>query len=466
MDDFFDNEEDNINLNELVERFEKMLKEKKHFFFDTEEYEDLIDYYLQLGETKLATKALDMGMEQYPGSTGLLIRQAQLLVSSNKAEKALKVLAKVENIDPTNTDIYITKGAIYSKLQRYDEAIQEYNKAIKESEDIAGIYTNIAFEYENLGDYNRAIEYLKKGLDIEPENEAIFNEVAFCFEVSHQTVESIAFYTAFLEKYPYSYYVWYNLGVAYNELELYEKAVDAFDFGIAINPSVSLNYYSKAASLSSMSLYKMAIDTYKETFLIEKPEALTYYLMGECYEKMEDFNQAIEYFRKAIQLDKKFADAWIGMGVAYEEIDDTKSALRYLKKGVSLDSQNPEYLATLAIVQQHAGLFDEAAASFTDAAKYAPDDENIWLDYSALYAELDEYNTALEILDSGITLQPYNNLLQLRKIAYLYMLGKPKEAIAHLQFVLTLGDINLEHLFEYAPFLKEDRLIAEIISDI
>jgi hypothetical protein len=46
------------------------------------------------------------------------------------------------------------------------------------------------------------------------------------------------------------------------------------------------------------------------------------------------------------------------------------------------------------------------------------------------------------------------------------MLGKPKEAIAHLQFVITLGDVNFESLFEFAPFLKEDILISEIINDL
>jgi tetratricopeptide (TPR) repeat protein len=120
----------------------------------------------------------------------------------------------------------------------------------------------------------------------------------------------------------------------------------------------------------------------------------------------------------------------------------------------------------MAMVQQHAGLHEEAAITYTNAAKYNPDDLNIWLDFSGMYAELDEYETALQILETGLVVQPVNNLLQLRKVAYLYMLGKPKEAIAHLQFVLTLDDVNLESLFEFAPFLKEDILIAEIINDL
>ncbi|MGE5457666.1 MAG: tetratricopeptide repeat protein, partial [Methanococcaceae archaeon] len=198
---------------------------------------------------------------------------------------------------------------------------------------------------------------------------------------------------------------------------------------------------------------------------IEKPDGIIYYFIGECHEKLEDYNSAIEYFRKSTQLDKEIADAWIGLGVAYEEIGDIKLALRFVKKGLTLDPQNPEYLATYAVIQQHAGLFEDAAESYTLAAKYGPDDLNIWLDFSAMYAELDEYKTALTVIDLGISLQPDNEQLQVRKVAYLYLMGKPKDAIAQLQFVMTFNSVYLGDLFEYAPFLKDDALIAEIIHD-
>jgi len=47
----------------------------------------------------------------------------------------------------------------------------------------------------------------------------------------------------------------------------------------------------------------------------------------------------------------------VGLGVCYEEKGNAKSALRYIAKGLELDPENPEYLATLAVCQQHACLF-------------------------------------------------------------------------------------------------------------
>ena len=273
MNDFFEHEDDD-SLSDLLERFDTMLSEDAHYFFDVEEYEDLIDHYLSINDLKKCSSAISHALEQYPGHSNLMIRQAQLLVSTNKAEKALRVLARVEDIDPSNSDIYITKGAIYSQLKRYDDAIKEYNKALSQGEILSSIYSNI------------------------------------------------------MDRHPYSRFAWFNLGVAYNNIELFEKAIEAFDFAIAIEPTFSSAYFNKANSLAGMQMYHHAIAAYRETFEHEEPEALTYYYIGECYEKTGELDKAIENFRKTIEMDENIADAWVGLGVCYEEKGNAKSALR------------------------------------------------------------------------------------------------------------------------------------------
>lgn len=465
MNDFFEHREEEDSISYLTERFENMLREGGRYFFDIEEYEDLIDHYLALGDLKKCGLAISHSMEQYPGYTGFQIRQAQLLVSSNKAEKALRVLSQVEDIDPTNSEIYITKGAIYSQLKRYDDAIREYNKAITDDEeDLGNIYSNIAYEYENLGNYDKAIEYLKKVLEIEPDNEAIIFELAFCYEITGQNEESVDYFTAYLDRYPYSKFAWFNLGVAFNTLELFEKAIESFEFAIAIDPSFSSAHFNKANSLAGMQLYRQAIEAYHDTFEHEPPEGLTYYYIGECYEKLEAYDEAIANFRKAVEMDENIADAWIGMGVCYEEKGNLKAALRYIHRGLEMDPDNAEYLATLAVTQQHAGFYNEAAVSFTKSAQINPSDPGIWLDFSAMFAELDEYDHALDVLETGLTHQPDNVALFYRKVAYLYNMGKPKQAMSALHTALSKGNDGLDELFEFAPYLKDDPSVVEIIA--
>ena len=51
-------EENNLSLS----KFESMLKTNKVFFFDSEEFEDIVLHYMDTGRINLAKKALRLGL--------------------------------------------------------------------------------------------------------------------------------------------------------------------------------------------------------------------------------------------------------------------------------------------------------------------------------------------------------------------------------------------------------------------
>ena len=63
----FEEFEDNKNLS--LTRFEKMLKTNRILFFDSNEFENIISYYLENGKINLAKKAIKLGLEQHPDSS-------------------------------------------------------------------------------------------------------------------------------------------------------------------------------------------------------------------------------------------------------------------------------------------------------------------------------------------------------------------------------------------------------------
>ena len=66
---YLSEEEDDYNLS--LSKFESMLKTNKILFFDSEEFEDIILHYLDIGKATLAKKALKLALDQHPNSTGL-----------------------------------------------------------------------------------------------------------------------------------------------------------------------------------------------------------------------------------------------------------------------------------------------------------------------------------------------------------------------------------------------------------
>ena len=108
-------EEFESDTNPSLTRFEKMLKTNRILFFDSNEFENIISYYLENGKINLAKKAIKLALEQHPASTNLTLFKIEILIFENKLEKAERLLDELIFSEPSNEEIYIQKANIYSK---------------------------------------------------------------------------------------------------------------------------------------------------------------------------------------------------------------------------------------------------------------------------------------------------------------------------------------------------------------
>ncbi|MFV0249197.1 MAG: hypothetical protein ACK5H1_09625, partial [Tenacibaculum sp.] len=58
-----------------VSKFESMLKTNNVYFFDSTEFEEIVEHYLNKGKHSLAKKAVKLGLEQHPSSVQLKLMQ-------------------------------------------------------------------------------------------------------------------------------------------------------------------------------------------------------------------------------------------------------------------------------------------------------------------------------------------------------------------------------------------------------
>ncbi|MFO7999054.1 MAG: hypothetical protein R6U86_08760, partial [Bacteroidales bacterium] len=159
-----------------VERFEAHTGLRESLYFDVNDFEEIMEYYMTAGNYKTALRVSVFASRMHPGSVSLMLKKAQVLAAVNKEERALKILAEVEVLEPYNNDVYLTKGAIFSQMRNYEKAIEEYNKAIFGADEPDYVYCNIAFEYENLGNFDKTLEYLGKALEVNPDNDLAIYE--------------------------------------------------------------------------------------------------------------------------------------------------------------------------------------------------------------------------------------------------------------------------------------------------
>jgi tetratricopeptide (TPR) repeat protein len=452
-DDFFEDNE----INELIRVFEKKIKDNESFFFDVDEYELLIDYYIEKENYKYISHLLNLASEQHPSSTSILLKKAQYFAYNDKNDKALEILTQLEKIDPSNVDVLFTKGAIYSNLQRYEKAIEEYKKALSKVDELDEVYINIAYEYQFLGNYEKAIEYFNKAFEL-TQDESIFPELSLCYEIIDKNDKIAEFFLKYIEDNPYSYKAWFYLGTAYNLLGLYEKAIEAFDFSIAIDDKKPEAYYSKAITLFQNDKYAEAIKVYSELIDIDDNKGLVYYYLGECYEKLTDFEKAIYYYTLSINHDEYFDEAWLGRGICYFELRMNIQAINDIKKAISLNDSNSDYKLILAEILFTENKFDEAIDLYEKVITVDPQNANAWLDYSDALRANSQIKNAISVIMKGLENIPNETELLYRLAAY-QLLDFQYET-AQLTLLLSYeSDKTL--LFEFFDYLNDLKLTVK-----
>src|SRR5699024_7817511 len=114
-----------------VDRYEEMLRNEDQYFFDAKAFEGIIDYYISKNDPVKAIQVVEFAAAQHPFETTFLIKKAQLLASTLQFESALQALEKAEMLEPSEAEIYLIKGTIFSSLQENAIAEEYFFKALE-----------------------------------------------------------------------------------------------------------------------------------------------------------------------------------------------------------------------------------------------------------------------------------------------------------------------------------------------
>lgn len=449
-----------------VQKFERMKKNNENYFFDVIEFETIIDYYIESNNSLKAFEAATLASEQHPNSVSIQLRKARVLLDKGRAVEALRLLKRLESIEPGNHEIFIAKGTAYGMLGDIQGAKKMFDYSLTlDTEDVENILFAITSVLQNLNYYEHMIPYMEKLIDLEPEFKAHLYDMAYAYEKIEDYENSIKYYLKYLDEEPFSDSAWYNLGIIYNKLEDYTKAMEAYDYALAINSQNTFAIFNKGNILSNLEQYSDAIPVYHE-YLENEPdsfEAMTY--LAECYEKVGEVTMARKYYQEAIELAPEFADPWFGLGVIALNTGNTDDSLIFFRKAVRLDDENPEIWYLLGKAHYSKGEKKAALRCFREALKLDSYYDEVWADLGTIILKDGLFLKALPYLEHAYKVTgdvPGINYL----LASFYLhAGKNEKAFRSLSKAVNL-DKELFHDFENIfPKVKFTRKIKKLLNN-
>jgi tetratricopeptide (TPR) repeat protein len=109
-------------------------------------------------------------------------------------------------------------------------------------------------------------------------------------------------------------------------------------------------------------------------------------------------------------------------------------------------------------------MMEEAKEAFKKAMETDPMHPDVWLDYSAMYADEELYGEAIDIIIQGIEKQPQNSELYFRLAGYLLKKGRTKEGLQYFENALQLSYDGYLMLFEFFPELEQNIDLLNLIE--
>ncbi len=456
------NEEEEYNLS--LSKFESMLKTNKVLFFDSEEFENIILHYLDMGKSSLAKKALKLALEQHPKSTGLKLVQVEMLVYEDKLDVAEKLLNELYAIEPTNEEIYIQKASICSKRNQNEKAVELLHIALKYTDDLADVYNLIGMEYLFMDNLEKARDSFIQCLEVDLEDQSALYNVVYCFEFLDQNQEAISYLKKYIDKNPYSEIAWHQLGRLHYSVKEYKDAIRAFDYATLIDDEFLGAFMEKAKALERLKKYDEAIINYNRTIELDDPTSYALLRIGKCYEKVGNKVQALKYYNKTVHEDPLLDKGWIAITDFYVRQKNYQKALHFVNKALAIDNQNRLYWKRYASINKQLNLFEEAEFGYRKAVEFGDYQLDTWLFWVDILQFLGEFESAIQTLLQATEYFPEENEVEYRLAGLYFMLQQTDKAKFHLCNALRLNSTNTVVLKELFPVVWARKMVQNYIA--
>lgn len=457
---------DRDEIKALLEQFDNLREGKPNSYIEEESFERLIDYFDDNEQLSNAMEAAEYAVRQFPYSAVLLIKKADILIALKQYKQALYILDQAELLDANDTNLYILKTDAYLALDQQEKAAAVLEAAIQdfEGEEKIDLLFELADVYDDYENFEKVFDCLATILDQEPNNEEALYKICFWTDFTGRNEEGIRLHQRILEEFPFNELAWFNLAAAYQGLKLYEKAIDAYQYAVAIDEKFDYAWRNMGDAFLRLRKYKEAIEVLEKVLELARPEDVIYEAIGHCYDKMGNFAQARFNYRKAAHLNNGDSQLQYKIACTYMNEANWSSGIKSLEQALKMHKMQPEYNLAMGQCYMAMGDLDEAITYFGNVVRVRPKNVNGWMELLKCLYKAELFDEALEYAGFAYEQTDEKPVFLFYKAAILFATGRSKEAIVQLENGMQKNPKLVKKLIELNPAILQSQFVVDIIA--
>jgi len=458
--------EDREELDELLKQYQNLKLGRSHAFIEEDAFEKIIDYYDEKDDFNEALQAAETALAQYPSSSHLMIKKADMLLATRKYHQALDILETAELYDSRDINLYILKTDVYLALDQQSKAVELLEAALQlfEGEERVDLLFELADVYDDYEEFEKVFDCLKLILEDDPNNEEALYKICFWTDFTGRNEESIKLHQTIIDEFPYNEIAWFNLAAAFQGLKLYEKAIDAYQYAVAIDEKFDYAYRNMGDAYLRLRKYKDAIEVLQKVLELSRPEDVIYEAIGHCFHRLGNYAQARFHYKKAVHLNPDDSKLFYKIASTYIQEEQWQSAIKQLENAMRIQRNIPEYNLAMGECKMNLGLFKDAIIYFGNVVRTKPRNIAGWEALIRCLLKAEYFDEAAEQSIAALKATELKPVFLFYYSAILFILGKNKEGLLQLETAMSKSPKLLKKFIELNPAVLQNTQVVDIIA--
>lgn len=309
----------------------------------------------------------------------------------------------------TSTNEHVAQGMQYVEENKYQDAINSFEKGLDKGEDPRQVYRGLGIAYMGMARYDEAIEAFLMAL-----------------ESSNGIIDSM------------DYDINYYLAAAYYKNGQLKESESTYNSIIDLKSQDAIAYELRGKVRLEMGRYDEAMEDFDKAISLEEKD---YDLLLEIYKVLETEGYGESgrgYLERALEEDKKSMTE-TQKGMMYYFLEDYETARQILEKEKNTGKQAVTYLG---MTYEKLGDYNYASSLYNNYLLAKPDAE-IYNQLGLCKLQMEEYEAALTAFQEGMKLEncPCLQSLKFNEIvAYEYLGEFQKATVLMDSYLLTYPD--------------------------
>lgn len=239
------------------------IENKKQPEIDADEYEKLGDALLSKGKYFMAYMQYENSFKKNKDNIRVVYKKGVALLGGGRNEEAQNIFQLILQEKPDFAPAHEGMGRVNFKNKVYHIAKLNFEKAIGLNPLLWRSYAYLGNLYDFKKEYDLAVKEYKTALTIKPDAGYIHNNMGVSLYLSGRYKDAVdSFYQALRSNYN-SKKVYNNLGRAFVTLELYDKALEAFEKGgteASAYNNIGVGYLNNGKTTKAAECFEKAIE--------------------------------------------------------------------------------------------------------------------------------------------------------------------------------------------------------------